>query len=102
MMARAWLVLLVSVLVGLTYEDNLDWILYVRDENKLECFLSIYRYYCHAILVKQLPMNETDKNSCNGGRLLSFRQLKARKTTTNTLIQWLVPFHLVERYAAYI
>ncbi|CAF2931890.1 unnamed protein product [Rotaria sp. Silwood2] len=40
--------------------------------------------------------------TCTKGQLRPFSQLKQRNVTTDKLIDWLIPFSVIERYASYL
>ena len=77
-----------------------DWLLYSNDETNTHCLLNDYRYFCHSI--GNNVFSRQTNLSCTNGVLQSFLTLKQKNMTTDDLINWLIPFHIIERYANYL
>jgi hypothetical protein len=95
-----WSVMIWSSLICFIQAVSYDGLLYTNDKNDVDCFLYIYRYFCRSTGDTFLP--GTINNVCVGGNILSFSILKQSKVTTNVLINWLIPFDLIEQYAEYL
>ncbi|CAF3952043.1 unnamed protein product [Adineta steineri] len=70
--------------------------IYSKDETRPECFLVDFRYYCRQVTVNTII------ESCKDGNLWAFDKLKKLNVTTENLINWLIPFYLIEQYAAHL
>ena len=72
------------------------WILYSRDPKQTECLVIEFRHYC-----RLLATNYT-KTSCVDGSSWTFSSLEKNGVTTDELVHWIIPFHLIEEYAVYL
>ncbi|CAF1225754.1 unnamed protein product [Adineta steineri] len=84
-------------LLRLSNEDDIhQWMIYSKDETRTECFIINFRYYCRSVTVNTII------ESCKDGNAWTFDQLENLNVTTENLMDWLIPFHVIEQYAAYL
>ena len=95
-----WLVLICSLCIPFVRAGPHDWLLYSDDEQQTDCFLYINRYFCRST-DGDIPAIERNA-TCVHGVEWSFQALKRNGVTTDDLIDWLIPFHVIEEYAAYV
>ena len=70
--------------------------LYLKHSSHSECFFIEFRYYCHPIAVISTTA------SCKNGDSWIFVKLKKFGITAEHLINWLIPFDVIEQYTAYL
>ncbi|CAF1935185.1 unnamed protein product [Rotaria magnacalcarata] len=72
---------------------NVDWLLFSIESH--ECFLYDKRFFCRHL--------DTDENtSCVNGTAWYFPTLQEHNITTDSLLDWFIPFEDIERYARYL
>ena len=77
--------------------------IHLDERRNVECFLYIHRDFCHFSEGNDYLETDVKSNSCQiGGTPLSFIILKKNNITSETLIDWLIPFHVIEKYARYL
>lgn len=77
-------------------DDEHLWMLYSKDLAYTDCFVIEFRHYCRPVKI------DDTKASCKHGESWTFEQLEKLSRTTANLMDWLIPFHLIEQYAAYL
>jgi hypothetical protein len=77
-----------------------DWLLYSNDRINTDCLLVNYRDFCRVI--HQKNHSEQTVLSCVHGKLWSFSELQQNRVTVDELLNWLIPFEIIEQYADYL
>ena len=93
-------VVFASVFVDLIESGKSDWLIYLDERRNAECFFSTGRYFCHSTEENTRFERNVNETTCEmSGTPLSFAMLKNNLISTETLIDWLIPFRLIEQYA---
>ena len=94
---QIWFVLILSLCGNFVGTLLYHRLLYTNEEEAIDCFLHMFRYFCRSKLEDQ-PLHRT----CFEGTRWSFFQLKKKRFTPDHLINWSIPFHQIEKYADYL
>ena len=96
-------VVFASVFVDLIESGKSDWLIHLDERRNAECFLTPVRHFCHSS-EENLPIGKNvNRTTCQlNGISVSFAMLKENQISTDVLIDWLIPFHLIEQYADYL
>ena len=91
-----------TVALDLAQPRRHDWLIHLDERRNVECFLYLDRHFCHFSEENDHLTRDVKNNSCQiSGTPLSFIMLKKKNIRPETLIDWLIPFHLIEQYAGY-
>ena len=94
---QIWCILMLGLHLDFVQTYLYHRLLYINEEKQTECFLYNYRYFCQVRLEDQL-----DTMNCFNGARWSFFELRQNYVTPDDLINWSIPFHLIEKYADYL
>ncbi|CAF4178445.1 unnamed protein product, partial [Adineta steineri] len=94
-------ILLTSVLINWIDTGRYDWLIYSNDQKNADCVLHGYRYFCYSPYDNR-SLERKASEKCVAGTLWSFAMLKTKQITSTMLIEWLIPFYLIEQYADYL
>ena len=89
-----------SGLLLVTDAGRYDWLMHTNEASNTDCFLTGYRYFCYSPEA-DVPSVRSANSECVDGTLWSFSALKMLHIGSQDLIDWLIPFHLIEQYVDY-
>ena len=79
-----------------------DWLMYMDEKRNTECLLYGRRYFCHWAESHTELETKASRDKCLNGYLVSFETLRNQSVPAGTLVEWLIPFHLIEQYADFL
>ena len=97
------LVLFTSVFINLIQSGLNDWLIHLDESRNAECFFSTSRYFCHFNEKHVRLERNVNRITCVlHGTPLPFILLKKQRVKPEALIDWVIPFHLIEEYVDYL
>jgi hypothetical protein len=96
-----FILLVVCLLISSSSLKSIHWLLHARDEMRRDCFVVDTPYVCRSEHSNNIDVFNTS-SSCYDGTSWAFSSLKEIQVTTSDLIDWLIPFDIIEQYTEYL